>query len=126
MTTLQPALLFVYNADGGLWNALKDAVWKLTAPQSYPCSLCALTYGAVAMHGAWRRYLDGLPIRRVFHHRDDFASAYPGHGIALPAIVLRDGAGQLQVLVPAEELDAMPDLGALIAALQAKLDLISA
>ena len=50
-------LVIVYNADAGLAAALFDAVHKVVAPATYPCSLCAVTYGALTMRPQWRRYL---------------------------------------------------------------------
>lgn len=115
------SLILVYNADSGLPNAVKDAVWKVLRPATYPCSLCALTYGWVSMHGRWRRFLGQLPQTKVFHHRDDFALAFPGLAIPLPAILLAEGEAPPQVLVSAAELDALPDLEALIALVAARL-----
>jgi hypothetical protein len=121
MTSDPPRLILVYNADSGWLNAVKDAVWKVVRPASYPCSLCALTYGWVAMHGRWRQFLDGLPQAKVFHHKDDFAAAFPGLAIALPAILLAEKGAPPRVLVSAAELDALGDLPALIALVEARL-----
>jgi len=121
MTTHAARLILVFNADSGWLNAVKDAVWKVVRPATYPCSLCALTYGWVSMHGRWRRFLDGLPLARVFHHKDDFAAAFPGLAIALPAILLAEGDAPPRVLASAAELDALPDLAALIALVEARL-----
>jgi len=110
-----PRLIFVYNADVGWLNAVNDAVWKVARPSTYPCSLCALTHGWVAMHGRWRRFLDSLPHHKVFHYRTDFALAFPGLAVALPVILLVEGDAPPQVLVSAAELDTLPDLPALIA-----------
>lgn len=116
-------LILVYNANSGLMNALKDAVWKVARPSTYPCSLCALTYGWVSMHGRWRRFLAGLAPTKVFHHRDDFALAFPDLAITLPAILLAEGKAAPQVLVSAAELDSMPDLEALTLLVAARLAL---
>jgi hypothetical protein len=121
MTLQDTRLILVYNADSGLLNAVKDAVWKVARPSTYPCSLCALTYGWVSMHGRWRRFLAGLPQRKVFHHKDDFALAFPGVAVPLPVILLADGKAARQVLVSAAELDALPDCEALIALVAARL-----
>jgi hypothetical protein len=115
------SLILVYNADSGLPNAVKDAVWKVVRPATYPCSLCALTYGWVSMHGRWRRFLGQLPQTKVFHHRDDFAIAFPGLQLALPAILLAESGDEPQLLVSAAELDAMPDCDELIALVAARL-----
>jgi hypothetical protein len=121
MTLPAPRLILVYNADSGWLNAVKDAVWKVVRPATYPCSLCALTYGWVAMHRRWRRFLDGLAMAKVFHHKDDFAAAYPHIQVALPAILLAEEGAPPQVLVTAAELDALADLPALIALVEARL-----
>lgn len=42
-------LFFVYNADGGRLAGLKDMSHKFFSPATYPCSLCAITYGATLM-----------------------------------------------------------------------------
>lgn len=116
-----PRLILVYNADSGWLNAVKDAVWKVMRPATYPCSLCALTYGWVSMHRSWRRFLERLPHTTVFHHRDDFAAAFPLLEVALPAILLAEDRAPPRVLVSADELDAVPDLTALIALVEARL-----
>ncbi|MDP5102868.1 MAG: hypothetical protein NWP98_02980 [Erythrobacter sp.] len=121
MTNAETRLILVYNADAGLLNGARDTVWKVLRPSTYPCSLCALTFGWVTMHKPWRQFLDGLPHTKVFHHKDDFAPAFPGIDIALPAILLGKGSAQPEVLVSAAELDALPDLPALIALVDARL-----
>ena len=117
----EPRLILVYNADSGWLNAVKDAVWKVVRPATYPCSLCALTYGWVSMRPRWRRFLERLPQAKVFHHKDDFAAAFPGLAVALPVILLAEDGAPPQVLVSAAELDALPDLPALIALVEARI-----
>lgn len=115
-------LILVYNADGGLLNAAGDAVHKLLNPETYPCSLCALTYGAVAMHDAWRAFLGstGLPV--LFLYRDEFRAELDGRDLPLPAILLgAPSGGPPEVLVSAAELDALADLPALIDLVRARL-----
>ncbi|WP_240782097.1 hypothetical protein [Qipengyuania sediminis] len=114
-------LIIVYNADGGPFAALADMLHKAISPETYSCSLCAVTYGPVAMRGEWRRFLGGLLLAKRFFHRDDFAVAFPGLAISLPAILLREGADTPCVLVSAQELDAASDLAALIALVRQRL-----
>jgi hypothetical protein len=121
MTSPAARLILVYNADGGLLNAVKDMLHKIISPASYPCSLCALTHGPVAMRGRWRHFLAALPQDKAFHHRDDFAIAFPGLAVPLPAILVAVGDGVPQVLVSAAELDALEDLDALIAVVASRL-----
>ena len=98
-------LLIVYNADGGIFNMVADGVHKVVSPDTYPCSLCAVSYGFVSMHGAWREYLKSLPHEVIFHHKDDFAEAYPGHAVELPAILIRENQAEPEVLIDRDELD---------------------
>ena len=80
-----PAMPTAPGADAA--PALADALHKAISPATYPCSLCAVTYGAVSMRGAWRSFLESLPNARRFYHRDDFAADFPGFEVALPAIL---------------------------------------
>jgi len=114
MTAQSSQLLLVYNADSGILNALVHAVHKTVRPETYECTLCAITYGAVSMRREWRRFLDNQPIEKVFHHRDDFAEAYPGHNFDLAAILIREGEGAPEVLVSSNELDCLNGLEQLI------------
>jgi hypothetical protein len=115
MTNPQPRLILVYNANGGVLNGLRDSLWKAFRPSTYPCSLCALTFGWFAMHQPWRGFLDSLPHEKEYLHKDEIGAAYPAPSIALPAILMAEGDAQPKVLVSAAELDALPDLDALIA-----------
>jgi len=58
----QPRLLFVYNADHGFLNAVRDVWQRVTRPSSYPCSLCKVTYGAGGMDKRWRSCVEGLDV----------------------------------------------------------------
>ncbi|WP_296722622.1 hypothetical protein [Erythrobacter sp.] len=119
MTTV----IFVYNADGGLLNALRDMVHKIASPLTYPCSLCALTYGAFAMRSEWRAYLAGLEHEKLFLYRDELREDLDPRPLELPAILLARGPGEPELLVSASELDSLPDLAALIALLDNRLGL---
>jgi hypothetical protein len=116
-----PKFLIVYNADGGIFNMVADGIHKVVSPDTYPCSLCAVSYGLVSMHTPWRKYLKSLPHEVVFHHKDDFAEAYPGHEIALPAILVREAGPMPEVLIGKDELDALEDVNQLIALTQQRL-----
>lgn len=120
---MRDTLLIVYNADEGLFAALGDAVHKAVSPQTYPCSLCAVSYGAVRMRPEWRAYLRTLPYATRFHHRPDFRRAYPALAeMPLPAILL-DGGGSQRVLLDAAALNATRSIDALVEALDMALRL---
>ncbi|MEL6738754.1 MAG: hypothetical protein AAFO28_07490, partial [Pseudomonadota bacterium] len=96
-------------------------------PETYPCSLCALTYGAVSMRGDWKRFWRGLEARVDFYHRDDFTRDFPTLGtggareVALPSILLSEGGLEPRVLISNEELDAMASVEELMEMVSAKL-----
>ena len=37
-------LIFIYNADSGLFNTVTDIAHKIFSPETYSCNLCALTH----------------------------------------------------------------------------------
>jgi len=116
-----PTLIFIYNAKGGLLNAAGDAVHKLASPATYPCSLCALTYGAVSKRPAWSRFLASVGMPTLFLYRDEFRADLDTRDLPLPAILI-GGAGPVpEMLVSASELDGLADLDALMALLAARL-----
>jgi hypothetical protein len=112
----RPGLVFVYNANSGLFNALTDAAHKILSPQTYQCNLCALTHNAFRMRGEWRRFLDGLGRPLEFLHADELRARYGVAGVPLPAIFQREGEG-LELLAGADAINAcrtMDDLRRLI------------
>lgn len=104
-----PALVFVYNADSGVFNTLADAAHKIFSPRTYACNLCALTYGAVSMRGEWKEFLEGLGRPLEFLHADELAARYGLRGVPLPAVFTKDGAG-LKLLAGADAINACQTL----------------
>ena len=73
------------------------------------------------MRGEWKRFLQSLPLEVVFHHKDDFAEAYPGHDVALPAILVHSEDTPMRVLVPAADLNLMADVEELMGVVEERL-----
>jgi hypothetical protein len=121
-----PTLIFVYNAPDGIGAALIDAAHKLISPATYPCSLCAVTYGAVAMRRDWKHYLARLPHPVKFYHRDGFRKGFPGLEVELPAVLIAQGDVRPRLLVDAATLDAQPNVASLIATINAALAAVEA
>jgi len=109
-------LIFIYNANGGLVQMALDSLHKTLSPSTYPCSLCAVTYGSLRMEPKWRKWLAELPMPAVFQHKDDT----PHKSIPLPA-VLRERRGQVEVLIDAPTLNSLGTLDELIAQMEARL-----
>lgn len=89
---MTPAIVFVYNADSGLFNTLTDIAHKVFAPETYECNLCAITYGNFGMRAEWKEFLASLAVELEFLHRDELAARYGITAAELPAIFRREGA----------------------------------
>ncbi len=112
----QRHLLFVYNADSGLFNTLADIGHKIFSPATYPCELCAITHGLLAERAEWRAFIESQDADCEFLHRDQFRARFPEPHMRLPAIFsLLDG--QLKPCADAAAIAAcqsLADLQALI------------
>lgn len=121
MFSMPQRLLFVYNADGGRLAGLKDLFHKILSPATYPCSLCAVTYGATSMRPEWGKFIKELPVPVEFLHRDEFVRAHPRWAQhPLPAAFAATEAGELTPFIDAPEMNAA-DLNGLMALVQARL-----
>lgn len=113
-------LLFVYNANAGIAAGIMDSIHKTVSPATYPCSLCAITYGIVRMDPKWKAWLKAQPFESVFYHRPDFRAAHPTVVVDLPVILIdRDDA--LETLVAADDFGATPTVDKLIAMIEQRL-----
>ncbi|MBT4153862.1 MAG: hypothetical protein HOE53_04405 [Candidatus Magasanikbacteria bacterium] len=115
-------LLFVYNADSGLFNALTDAAHKVLSPKTYSCALCKLTHGSVSMKKEWADYIASLPIQSTFLHKDELPKDFAIGGLELPAVLLKEG-NSADILISATELEQTASLENLISLLSDRLSL---
>lgn len=118
-----PSLLFVYNADSGLGNALLDTAHKLMNPATYACSLCQLTYGTFQEKKNWKEFREQFHLPMIFLHRDEFFDAHQNisrEDTALP-IIYKSDQEQLEVLVEAVELNELKSESGLIELIKARV-----
>lgn len=109
-------LIFVYNADEGIFNTLMDSARKIFAPSTYQCNLCALTHGLTSMHKEWTGYMSKLNYETRFYHRDGFAKEWPSLNIKLPVILIqRDDSYDPEILMDADMLNEQKSLAQLMA-----------
>lgn len=109
-------LIFVYNADSGIFNTLTDIAHKLISPQTYNCNLCALTHTAFGMREEWKEFLESLDAELEFLHRDEFLESGGSAEAELPAIYEKKDS-ELREWIPAEairELKSLEELQELI------------
>ena len=106
-------LIFVYNADSGVFNLFADMAHKFFSPDTYNCQLCMITHGHLGMHDKWKKYLATLEAELIFLHRDEFYRQFGRHEASLPAMFLeREGVDEL--FMPEIEINACDTLDALI------------
>ena len=99
-------LVFVYNADSGLFNTLSDVAHKMFAPQTYACNLCALTHSTFGMRREWREFLESLDARLEFLHADELRSRYGLGQLALPSILRRRRGATPEELIDAAAINS--------------------
>ena len=113
------SLLFVYNADSGLFSELKDYVHKMVAPESYGCNLCRITFGATGMKEEWKHFIENLDIDVEFLHIDEIKKLHPEIRAAFPAAFIRQD-GDLSLLISDTEINRCSDLDELMELVQKK------
>jgi len=88
-------LVFVYNADSGVFNTLSDIAHKMFSPETYKCNLCNLTHGYFQEREEWKAFLENLDADIEFLHRDEYVLKFVTKGteveVDLPAIFVKDG-----------------------------------
>ncbi|MDH5612077.1 MAG: hypothetical protein OEY66_06435 [Gammaproteobacteria bacterium] len=89
-------LIFVYNADSGLFNTVTDIAHKILSPKTYSCNLCALTHGHFKIKADWVDFLKDIEAELEFLHRDEFVQQYHYSNAELPAIFIEEN----NVLLP--------------------------
>jgi signal transduction histidine kinase/DNA-binding response OmpR family regulator len=115
-------IVFVYNADNGLFNAMADWSHKFFSPQTYQCSLCRYTFGMVGMLVPWRNFLQTLSFPSTFLHRDEFRPRYPQF-VSMPLpVILVEKAARTEVLINAEDIQKTGGLETLIQLVEVRLE----
>ena len=102
---MKPVLIFVYNADSGLFNALTDAAHKIFSPHTYSCNLCALTHSNFGMRTEWKRFIQSLDQPVEFLHADELKDSYGIRGVSLP-VILKKEDGRLEAFIDADTINA--------------------
>lgn len=119
-----PELIFVYNADSGLFASVSDFTHKIVSPDTYECNLCLITYGNIGMKNEWKDFLVTIPQSKTFLHKNEFRKEYPEFDYTkLPAIFINDGK-MVKEFVSAEEINRQSTVSELKILLRRKLKLI--
>ena len=118
----EPKVIFVYNAQSGVFSALSDYVHKIVSPDTYECQLCTVTYGNLGMRSVWKTYVENLPAQVVFTYKDKLRDDQPlMKEAALPAaFVMADG--ETKLAIDADAMNACESEADLIAVCREKLE----
>jgi len=111
-----PKLIFVYNADSGLKNAIKDSAHKLFSPRTYQCKLCELTYSPIKEKRVWKKFRTASNYDMKFLHADEFENLYRSKfrpSFDLP-VVLIENQYDLDVLISSKTFDDLKSVDQLI------------
>lgn len=98
-------LVFVYNADSGVFNLLTDVAHKIFSPETYSCNLCALTHSNFGMKKKWKKFLESLDVEKEFLHADEFKEKFNLQEVALPVVYRQDDNGNLEIIINALEIN---------------------
>lgn len=115
-------LIFIYNANSGLLNLYKDVAHKIFSRQTYPCSLCAITYGVLKENDAWKKFRKHSDLSMEFHHIDEFTAKYRSKWLKKfdYPVILAENMEDLDVFISKEELDTLNDSQQLIDLIQTR------
>ncbi|MFW9828898.1 MAG: hypothetical protein ACFFEY_15015 [Candidatus Thorarchaeota archaeon] len=102
-------LVFVYNADSGVINIVKDFWKKIVKPSSYECNLCMQTFGMFSMKKDWKSFIANLDIDTEFLHRDEFEKKYKIKDATYPSAYLYYNK-TLKLLISDDEMNAVKNL----------------
>ncbi|MHA2392347.1 MAG: hypothetical protein ACXAEX_10255 [Promethearchaeota archaeon] len=113
-------LVFVYNADSGVVNIVKDFWHKLLRPSTYQCNLCAQTFSAFGMKKDWKNFINKLDIEAEFLHKDEFEEKYNISDAKFPSAYLKNGI-TFDLLINQEEMNKVKSLDEMEALVIAKI-----
>jgi len=115
-------LVFVYNADSGVFNTLSDIAHKLLSPDTYQCNLCNLTHGYFQAREEWTTFLNDLDAEIEFLHRDEFVKQHGTNvdNVDFPAIFVKD-QGELKLWIDKEVINKLTSTDDLMEMIRAAL-----
>lgn len=102
-------LVFVYNADSGLFNTVSDIAHKIFSPETYSCGLCALTHSYFSMRDDWKSFIESLGVDCQFMHRDEFIAEYNDREYNWPVVLVKRH-DQLNVCLQAADINKCDNL----------------
>lgn len=102
-------LVFVYNADSGMFNTLTDIAHKVFSPQTYECNLCAISHSYLSERSEWKDFISNLGAECEFLHRDEFEKKYHIKDKNYPIIFVKN-ENSLDVCLDANVINECDDM----------------
>ena len=102
-------LVFVYNADSGMFNTLTDIAHKVFSPQTYECNLCAISHSYLSERSEWKDFISNLGAECEFLHRDEFEKKYQIKDKDYPIIFVKN-ENSLDVCLDANAINGCDDM----------------
>jgi hypothetical protein len=119
-----PELIFVYNANSGSINAVKDSLHKWLQPKSYSCALCSLTHNFLGEATQWKKFKAGFSGTLSFYHKDQFLKAFASKWLPkydFPLVLIKEQE-ELSIFMNSDQLNSFKDLNTLIKAINQQLN----
>ena len=113
-------LVFVYNADSGLFNTVTDIAHKIMSPKTYSCHLCSLTHGYFKVRDTWVTFLQSIDAECEFLHRDELFEKYAIADADLPQIY-KNRNGKLEPWISRDDIERFSHVDELMTFIQQKL-----
>ena len=117
-------LIFIYNADSGVINLVKDFWKKVLRPSSYECNLCMQTFGVFSMKKDWKSFINNLNVDTEFLHRDEFEKKYQIKDAKYPSAYIYENRN-LRLLISYDEMNAVKSLDEMEVLVLSKINKIS-
>jgi hypothetical protein len=96
-------LIFIYNAKSDLFSTVSDFAHKIISPSTYSCNLCALTFGSFAVKQEWKSFIQNLPVKTRFLHKEAFQKEFKLQ-TALPAVFIKIN-GKAEQIIDSDEIE---------------------
>lgn len=116
-------LLFIYNAKSGAINTVFDIAHKIISPNTYDCSLCAMTHDTFSENKLWKSFREAASIHMEFFHLDEFEENYQYPVEAYPIILLKKD-NDLSVFMNTKEIKEMGTVVDLIETIKTKIRVV--
>lgn len=109
-------LIFIYNAQSGVFHSLIDNYHRVLSPFTYERSLCSLTYNNYGRLRVWKQFIQSLNIPVIFKYTDHLSEIVMDKQTKLPFVINTD----LFLVASAEEINQCKTISALIKLIRKK------